>query len=188
MRIAGAKRARCERCADGRVVRKYPGDAAGRASTSCMEINWSAAPTNSHQDHVIAHVVGATVVGYFRADDSLHILLDIGFVWTIFLDGEMGLLPKGVAVADLDAGEAEKNALQADIESLLDGLEGDGAPGRIKLVPAPIECLIEEVEFYAGEGERRKIIIRGTASDLVVETSPAAREIFIAAINKEVEA
>lgn len=150
-----------------------------RARIILMEINWNRAPTNAHQDHVIAHVLGTTVVGHFHAGESLHILLDIGFVWTIFLDGEMGLLPKGVAVSDLDAGEAAKDALKADVELLLDGIGGDGVSGHIKLIPASIECLIEEVEFYAGEGERRQILVRGAESDLVVETSPATREVFI---------
>ena len=146
-----------------------------------MEINWNTAPTNVHQDHVIAHVIGATVIGYFHADESLHILLDIGFVLTIYVDGEMGLLPKGVAVSELGVGEAEKNALSDGIDLLLDGAESDSVSGAIELTSAPIECLIEEVEFYAGEAGRRKILIRGVESDFVVETSPVAREIFIRA-------
>lgn len=148
-----------------------------------MEINWNTAPTSVHQDHVIAHVVGATVVGYFHADEALHILLDIGFVWTIYVDGEMGLLPKGVAVSELGVGEAEKDALRDGIDLLLDGAESDSVSGLINLTPAPIECLVEEVEFYAGEDGRRKILIRGANTDFVVETTPAAREVFIAAID-----
>jgi hypothetical protein len=46
--------------------------------------------TNSHQDHVIAHVLGTTILGSFTWDETLYLLLDIGFVWNIYLDFEMG--------------------------------------------------------------------------------------------------
>ena len=43
-----------------------------------MTDNWMPAETTTHQDHVIAHVMGATVLGYFVIDEVLYILLDIG--------------------------------------------------------------------------------------------------------------
>ena len=55
-----------------------------------MNADWHSRETTTHQDHVIAHVVGARVLGYFILDEALHLLLDIGFVWMVFLDGEMG--------------------------------------------------------------------------------------------------
>ena len=66
--------------------------------------NWIASETTKHQDHVIAHVLGATVLGWFIAGEAAHLLLDIGFLWTIYLDGEMNLLPQGVAFQGRDAG------------------------------------------------------------------------------------
>ena len=42
--------------------------------------------------HVIKHVIGATVLGWFIAGEAAHFLLDIGFLWTIYIDGEMNLL------------------------------------------------------------------------------------------------
>ena len=33
---------------------------------------WTVAETNTHQDHVIAHVIGATVVGYFVWDETAY--------------------------------------------------------------------------------------------------------------------
>ena len=77
---------------------------------------WMANETNTHQDHVIAHVIGATVVGYFILDETLHVLLDIGFVWTMFVDGEMGLLPHPVATAELAVNDQTRSEIRADID------------------------------------------------------------------------
>ena len=71
---------------------------------------WELAETNTHQDHVIAHVIGATVLAHFILDETAYLLLDIGFIWNIYLDGEMGLVPQSVAVAELDADESLKAA------------------------------------------------------------------------------
>jgi hypothetical protein len=76
---------------------------------------WKAAQTGTHQDHVIAHVIGATVLGYFEADDALHLALDINFIWTIFPDAEMGLLPQSLALRELNIGGAERARLIEDL-------------------------------------------------------------------------
>ncbi len=55
-------------------------------------MSWTAAETNKHQDHVIAHVIGATPLEYFIHDETAYVLLDIGFIWNIYLDMEMGLV------------------------------------------------------------------------------------------------
>jgi hypothetical protein len=75
--------------------------------------------TNSHQDHVIAHVIGATPLGHFSWDETAYLLLDIGFIWNIYLNLEMGLLPHPVVVAELEAAETFKKELRSDVESLL---------------------------------------------------------------------
>ena len=61
-------------------------------------MTWTMAETNTHQDHVIAHVIGATPLGHFIWDETAYIVLDIGFIWNIYLDMQMGLLPQGVAI------------------------------------------------------------------------------------------
>ena len=68
-------------------------------------MTWTPLETNTHQDHVIAHVIGATPLGHFIWDETAFILLDIGFIWNIYLDLEMGLVPHSVAIAELDADE-----------------------------------------------------------------------------------
>ncbi len=130
--------------------------------------NWTECETSTHQDHVIAHVLGATVLGWFIAGEALHLLLDIGFLWTIYLDGEMNLLPQGVAIPELDAGElssADKTELAFDAQLLLS--EGREANGLKRFTAAPVECLTQTVDFFAANGERR-LVIRGEIANIEV--------------------
>src|SRR5260221_6535720 len=123
--------------------------------------DWTESETTKHQDHVIAHVLGATVLGWFIAGEAAHLLLDIGFLWTIYLDGEMNLLPEGVALSELDAGDltsADKTELTFDAQLLLsEGREADGLKG---FTAAPVECLITAVQFMAANSDLC-IVIRG---------------------------
>src|SRR2546425_8700615 len=91
---------------------------------------WSPLETTTHQEHVIKHVIGTTVLGWFVAGEAAHLLLDIGFLWTIYLDTEMNLLPQGVAITELDSEElssADKAELSFDAQLLLN--EGRDASG-----------------------------------------------------------
>src|ERR1051325_8348279 len=65
-------------------------------------MTWTAADTNTQQDHVISHVIRATSLGHFIWDETAYLLLDIGFVWNIYLDLEMGLVPQSLAIAELN--------------------------------------------------------------------------------------
>lgn len=141
-----------------------------------MTTEWSAKETTTHQDHVIAHVLGATMLGYFIHDEALYVLLDIGFIWMIYLDGEMGLLPHPVAVGELDADEEKRSEIQADIELLL--REGLRAEGLRQLTHAPVNCLIEEVTFHT-RGEERRLLIAGEEDSLTVDTSSSSGEIRV---------
>jgi len=133
--------------------------------------DWSECETTKHQDHVIAHVLGATVLGWLIAGEAAHLLLDIGFLWTIYLDGEMNLLPQGVAIPELEADEltsADKTELAFDAQLLLS--EGRDASGLKRFTASPIECLINTVEFFAASSERR-IVVSGDEGNISVETS-----------------
>ena len=141
--------------------------------------NCSALETTTHQDHVIKHVVGATVLGWFIAGEAAHLLLDIGFLWTIYLDGEMNLLPQGVAIPELDADEingADKATLVFDAELLLN--EGREATGLKRFMAAPNECLIEAVDIQ-GSKSRRRLVIQGELENLIIESSIEAGEISV---------
>ncbi len=134
-------------------------------------MDWTQLDTTTHQDHVIAHVIGATVLGWLIAGEAAHLLLDIGFLWTIYLDGEMNLLPQGVALSEMDADElssANKTELVFDAQLLLS--EGRDAVGLNRFIAAPVECLIVSVEALAANSARR-IIIRGQVASIEVETS-----------------
>jgi len=132
--------------------------------------DWIECETTTHQDHVIAHVIGATVLGWLIAGEAAHLLLDIGFLWTIYLDGEMNLLPQGVAISELDADElssADKTEVVFDAQLLLS--EGREALGLKRFTASPVECLITTVEFLAANSERR-IVIHGETAKIRVET------------------
>jgi hypothetical protein len=139
-----------------------------------MEDDWQPSETTTHQDHVIAHVIGASVLGYFVFDQALYILLDIGFVWSIFLDGEMGLMPHPVATAELEIEEALRQQIKRDVDLLLDGENLTEALLKMKLPPS--ECQIEDVSFFA-RGDERRLLITGRETKQAVETSLATAEI-----------
>jgi hypothetical protein len=144
-------------------------------------MDWTELDTSTHQDHVIKHVIGATVLGWTIAGDAAHLLLDIGFLWTVYLDGEMNLLPQGVALAELEADDltsADKNELVFDAQLLL--AEGREATGLKRFKAATVECLIEAVDFF-GEDCRRRLVIHGESADLLIETSLETSEVAVRA-------
>jgi hypothetical protein len=134
-----------------------------------MSLDWTPHETGTHQDHVIAHVKGTTVLAFYETDQAIHILLDIGFIWTIYVDGEMGLLPQPVAISELEVDAEDTRArLREDVQLLQkDGLY---AEGLAEFAAAPVDCLISEVSFYA-RGCERRILIKGEESSLAIETS-----------------
>ncbi|MBA3570248.1 MAG: hypothetical protein H0W34_01745 [Pyrinomonadaceae bacterium] len=144
-----------------------------------MTTEWSEKDTTTHQDHVVAHVLGATMLGYFIHDEALYVLLDIGFIWVIYLDGEMGFLPHPVAVGELDADEEKRREIQADIELLV--REGLRAEGLRQLTHAPVNCLIEEVTFHT-RGDERRLLIAGKEDGLTVDTSLSSGEMKVRGI------
>ncbi len=110
-------------------------------------MNWTAADTNTHQDHVIAHVIGATPLGHFVWDETAYILLDIGFIWNIYLDMEMGLVPQALAITEL-------NELRDFVDQANDTSTGP----------------IESVELFEN-GDERRLVLNCESGKLVVETS-----------------
>lgn len=140
-----------------------------------MTTEWTLLETSKHQDHVIAHILGATVLGYFEFDSAAHLLLDIGFIWTIFIDGEMGLLTQSLAISELELDSEAKAQLLADVE-LLHGSED--VEGLARMMAAPFGCLIKEVQFYA-RSEERRILITGEEASLAVEMSLSTGAVHI---------
>ncbi len=146
-------------------------------------LDWTECETTKHQDHVIAHVLGATVLGWFIAGEAAHFLLDIGFLWTIYLDGEMNLLPQGVAISEMEANEmtsADKNEVVFDAQLLLS--EGREATGLNRFTAAPVECLITTVDFFAANTDRR-LVIHGEQARIEVVTSMATSEVSVNALD-----
>jgi hypothetical protein len=132
------------------------------------DAGWVEAETSKHHDHVVAHVVGATVLGYFVADDAAHLLLDIGFFWIIYADGEMGLVAESTTVAELNVSDETRARISEDVAGLR--REGVGAHGLALMRNAPADCLVEAVTLYES-GARRRLVIRGEGASLAVESS-----------------
>jgi len=142
---------------------------------------WIELETSTHQDHVIKHVLGATVLGWFVAGEAAHLLLDMGFLWTIYLDGEMNLLPQGVAIAELEGDEissADRVELAFDAQLLLSA--GRDTAELKRFTSAPVECLIEAVSFFAANSERR-IVVSGESGEIDVVTSLEIAEVSVVA-------
>lgn len=142
-----------------------------------MTAEWEPEETGTHQDHVVAHVVGATVLGYFKADDCLHLALDIGFIWTIYADAEMGLLPESLALKELNVSAEERARLSDELRQLHEEETTDAAT-LAHVTRAPAGCLIEEVRLLARD-ELRRLEIHGERSALVVYASPITGEMSI---------
>ena len=147
-----------------------------------MTTVWTPKDTTTHQEHVIAHVVGATFLGYFILEEALYILLDIGFIWTVFLDGEMGLLPHPVAVSELEIDGAIKEGIRADIDFLLSGYVVAEKLSRLK--SPPVQCQIKEVTFFTA-GELRRLLITGEDCSLAIQTSLATAEVRVMTLEEE---
>jgi hypothetical protein len=144
-----------------------------------MSSDWELSDTGKHQDHVIAHVIGATVLGHFEFDQAAHLILDIGFIWTIFVDGEMGLVPQTMAISELGWDADAKAELSADLQAL--HYDGCDAQGLARLTPAPHGCLITEVSFYAS-GSNRRLVITGEEASMAIITSLLTGEVHVAPV------
>lgn len=144
-----------------------------------MAQDWLPRDSTTHQDHVIAHVVDATVLGYWVLDEVLYLLLDIGFVWIVFLDGQMTLLPHPVAVGELDTSEDQREAIKADIDLLLgDNIVIDRLS---EVTPPPLNCRsdacrIKSVEFLES-GDELRLLVHGERVSLNIEMSLLTAEI-----------
>src|SRR5215510_12544422 len=141
---------------------------------------WTELETSTHQDHVIKHVIGATVLGWFIAGEAAHFLLDIGFLWTVYLDAEMNLLLQGVAIAELEGDDltsADRTELAFDADLLLQSRHVEELK---RFTPSTVECLITSVDVFGVDG-RRLVVIKGDSASLNVETSIDNSEISVTA-------
>src|SRR5213078_2235567 len=85
-------------------------------------MTWTELETSTYQDNVIKHVLGATILGWVVVGDALHVLLDVGLLWTIYINGEMSLMAQGVAIEDLESDELphdEVRRLASDAQLLI---------------------------------------------------------------------
>ena len=109
---------------------------------------------------MIAHVIGASVLGHFVWDETAYLLLDIGFIWNIYLDGEMGLVPQTLGMTELRSETGE------DFETVT------------RLEPAPSPSPIQSVDFFETDDARR-LVLYCEAGSVNLETSFENREIRV---------
>lgn len=140
-----------------------------------MTSDWLPLETNTHQDHVIAHVIDATVLGYFSLDETMYVLLDIGFVWKIYLDGEMGLLPQALAIRELEVEESTRQTIQAETDDLTNEKI---ARDFQYFIPGSRECRITEVTLFTS-GDQRRLVVSGEGASLAIETSLTTGEVNV---------
>jgi hypothetical protein len=141
-----------------------------------MTDNWTPAETTTHQDHVIAHVIGATVCGYFVFDEVLYILLDIGFLWAIFLDGQMTLLPHPVAIKEIEMELQIREEIKIDVALLLG--DNPSAEELMRMKEPPVHCQIEDIGFFERDQQRR-LLLKGEGGILAIESSLATSDIHV---------
>lgn len=116
-------------------------------------MGWTALETNKHQDHVIAHVIGATPLEHFVHDETAYVLLDIGFVWNIYLDMEMGLVPERMAMSEI-------------------GVDVEWQKPDVECGP------IESVDLFE-DGQERRLVLNGEQGAWVIQTSLSHRWIRV---------
>jgi hypothetical protein len=148
-------------------------------------MNWTELETSTYQHHVIQHVIGATVLGWFITEDAVHLVLDVGLLWTVYVNAEMNLMALFVAIEDLESDELPKSVideLTKEAQILIDqGLE---ASGLQRFTAASVACLVEEVNLFASNSKRR-IVIRGESSSIRVDASPETSELDVVAEQSE---
>ena len=110
------------------------------------------------------------VLGWVVIEDAMHVLLDVGLLWTIYVNAEMSLMAQGVAINDLESdtvSSAEVMQLASDAQLLIG--EGRHATGLVRFTAAPVECAVVSVEMFACDAQRR-IVLSGETADIEIET------------------
>lgn len=135
-------------------------------------MTWTVAETNTHQDHVIAHVVGATPLGHLIWDETAYLLLDIGFIWNIYLNMEMGLVPHPMAITELEADDSVKSELRSDIDRLMRG------ESPLRMTAVNHATPIESIDVFES-GDKRRLVLNCEEGRVVIENDSLTREVRI---------
>ena len=142
-------------------------------------MTWTELETSTYQHHVIQHVIGATVLGWFKAEDAVHFVLDVGLLWTVYVNAEMNLMALFVAIEDLESDELPRqtiNELLSEAQLLLSNGRGAGALKYFKA--ATVECLVAEVELFSADAWRR-IVVTGDSAKIEIVSSMSDSSITI---------
>src|ERR1041384_1565901 len=127
-------------------------------------MTWTELETSTYQHHVIQHVIGATVLGWFIAEDAVHFVLDIGLLWTIYVNAEMNLMALFVAIEDLESEGLSRQVIEeltADAQRLLDS--GRDGTDLKHFNAVSVNFILEEVALFSADSLRRTFIAGETA-------------------------
>jgi hypothetical protein len=142
---------------------------------------WTEIETSTFQDHVIKHVLGATVLGWLVIGDAVHLLLDVGLLWTIYVTAEMDLMAQAVAIQDLEGGDvSHSDILQFESDAQVLISKGREATGLVRVTAAPVECVIGGVELFSCDSQRR-VLIEGEQASIEIITNLDTAEVTIRA-------
>ncbi len=118
---------------------------------------------------MIAHVIGATPLAHFTWDETAYLLLDIGFIWNIYLNMEMGLVPQTMAITELDANDVLKTELRSDIDRLMHG------ESPVRMAAVDNASPIESIELFES-GDSRRLVLNCEQGEVVIETQMNAED------------
>jgi hypothetical protein len=153
-------------------------------ATSSSTEKWQPVEMSTFQDHVIKHVLGATVLGWIILGDAAHLLLDIGLLWTVYVTAEMDLMAQSVAIQDLENDAiSHDDILEFESDAQLLISQGREATGLVRFTAAPVECVIEGVELFGCDSQRR-VLIEGEQADLELITNLESSELTITATSR----
>lgn len=133
-------------------------------------MNWTELEISTYQDHVIKHVLGATILGWFVAEDAVHFALDVGLLWSVYVNSEMSLMALFVAIEDLESEGLSQTMIQeliSDAQAL--NSNGREATDLKHFKSASVDCLVERIEVLGNEARRRVKVI-GEVATIEIQT------------------
>jgi len=98
----------------------------------------------------------------------------------------MGLVPQSMAIKELEMEADAKTELLHDAQVLHSG--GRDSEGLLRMHPAPVNCLITEVGFYARGADERRVLISGEDASIAINTSLLTGEVHIEALDTQGDA
>lgn len=115
-----------------------------------------------HQEHVIAHVLGCTILGFYQQLGQIHLLLDLPLLWSVDADGAMELAPDEEGIEGMPESPDVIQGLLAEAYHLRH--QSPDADSLMYFQEAPEISLISDVTLYQhpnGVKTDKLLVVRG---------------------------